>query len=66
MARKHSGGSHRSKQHRPPKFTVTCKGCGTLQVMNVRPPSGIELFCVKCSDAKRKAAAAPTTPPPPR
>ncbi len=59
MARKHSGGSHRSKQHRLPKYTVTCKGCGTLQVVSVRPPPGVELFCVKCSDARRKA-----TPPP--
>lgn len=55
MARKHSGGSHRSKAHRPPKFRVTCKKCGVVQEVGVRPPAGVDLYCVACNMERRKA-----------
>lgn len=60
MARKHSGRPHRAKTHRPLKLELACRGCGKVQVVSVRPPPGVELYCVACTTEQRKVAARDT------
>ena len=59
MARKRSGGrGGRSKAYRTPAFRVTCKGCGTVQTIPVRPEPGIDLYCLECTaGANQKSAS---------
>lgn len=62
MARKHSGGSRRSKAHRAPAFRATCKGCGTITVLQMRPPPGIDLYCVACNAADKNKRMSSQSP----
>jgi hypothetical protein len=58
MARKFGGrGGGRSKAHRVPTFRSTCKGCGVIATVIVRPPPGVDLYCVAC-DLKRRGESA--------
>ena len=55
MARRQGRGGGGRSRHRDPGYRTTCKGCGTIETVIVRPPAGIDLYCVPC-DTKRRAA----------
>jgi len=66
MARKFGGrGGGRSK-HKDAGYRSTCKGCGVIATVIVRPPAGIDLFCVACDTKKRAAVAVAAAATPPR
>ncbi|MEQ8277469.1 MAG: hypothetical protein RMA76_02945 [Deltaproteobacteria bacterium] len=49
MARKRSGGGRRNPKYRPAAYRVTCKTCGIVMTVPVRPPPGVDLNCPECT-----------------